>query len=54
MEEIQFSPLKNPNAISIILQEDGNYKAYAQKYGTMVEVRDVSPESVLALILTHK
>jgi len=46
-----FNPHINPDAISIIKQKDGNYKAYGQKFGKVIEVRGISPETVLALLL---
>jgi hypothetical protein len=53
MDKIEFSPAKNPNAIAIIREEDGNYKGYAQKNGEVIEVREVGPETVLQKLLTH-
>lgn len=52
-KEIEYNPEKNPNVISLIKQEDGNWKGYTQKFGKMVEVRDIGPETVLQLLLTH-
>lgn len=49
----EHDPLKNNNAISIIKQEDGNYKGYIVKYGKLVEVREIDPQSVLQRLLTH-
>lgn len=53
-KEINYNPHTNQNVISIILQEDGNYKGYAQRHGKMVEVRAISPETVLQMLLTHE
>ena len=53
MESIEHNPTKNHKAISIILQEDGNYKAYAHKNDKDIEVRGVDPNTVLNMILTH-
>ena len=41
-------------AYFIARQEDGNYKGWALIRGEVVEVRDVGPETVLQLLLTHK
>lgn len=48
-----FDPHKNPEAISIIRQKDGNYKLWGQKFGKMIELRGVKPEDVLGEFLTH-
>jgi hypothetical protein len=48
-----YSPEINDKAISIIQQEDGNWKGYTQKFGKLIEVRDVGPDAVLQRLLTH-
>ena len=48
-----FNPVKNPDVISIIKQEDGNYKAFGQRFGHMIEKRGVKPEDVLVELLTQ-
>jgi hypothetical protein len=53
MEEIDFNPSTNENAIAIIRQEDGNYKGYAQKFGKLIEVRTGDPQSALVALITH-
>ncbi len=52
-QEASFSPLNNKNVISIIKQEDGNYKGWINKFGKLIEVRGISPDEVLRLLLTH-
>lgn len=52
-ELLSFSPRKNPKAIAIVQQEDGNWKGYAQKFGKVIEVREIGPDTVLQMILTH-
>ena len=47
------NPEKNEKAISLIEQEDGNWKGFAMKFGKLVEVREVKPEDCLLKILTH-
>jgi len=49
----EFNPSVNPKAISIIEQEDGNWKGYAQKFGKLIEVREISPNDCLVKLLTH-
>lgn len=48
-----YNPAKNPKAISIIEQPDGNWKGKALRNGTMVEVRAGDPNWVLQMIVTH-
>lgn len=49
----EFDPEKNADVIAIIKQADGNYIGYAQKFGKVVQVRDIGPETVLQRLLTH-
>lgn len=48
-----FNPSKNHEAISIIRQEDGNYKGYMFKNGKLIEVREGDPNTVLNMLITH-
>ena len=48
----EFDPIKNPKAISIIQQEDGNFKLFGQRNGKMYEIRAGKPEDCLAEYLT--
>ena len=52
LEKVEFSPLKNENVISIIKQDDGNYRGYMHKNGKLVQVRQGEPNTVLQLLLT--
>lgn len=51
--DAEFNPSKNPKAISIVQQEDGNYKGYAFKFGKIITVREVKPEDALVMLITH-
>jgi len=53
MKPINYNPAENPNVISIIKQEDGNYKGYMQKNGKLIEVREIGPETALQSLLVH-
>lgn len=53
MEDKHYNPHKNKDVISIIRQEDGNYKAWTQKDGKIVEVRTSDPQSALLALITH-
>lgn len=48
-----YNPSKNPKAISLIEQEDGNWKGEAFRYGKLVEVRAGDPNTVLTMLITH-
>lgn len=52
-KEQEFDPHKNPEAISIIRQKDGNFKLWGQRFGKMIELRAVKPEDCLGEFLTH-
>ena len=47
------NPFENPNAISLVKQSDGNWMGYAQRFGKVVEVREVKPEDCLLKLITH-
>lgn len=53
-ESNPYNPNLHPEVISIIRQPDGNYKGYGQKFGKVVEVREIGPETVLQKLLTHE
>lgn len=48
-----YDPHKNPKAIAIIQQADGNWTAEGQRFGKMVRIRGGAPHSVLEGLLTH-
>lgn len=48
-----YNPAKNAKAISILEQEDGNWKGEAVRNGKLVEVRAGDPNTVLLMIITH-
>lgn len=52
MEQPNYNPEENPKAISIIQQEDGNWKGYMQKFDKLIVVRDYDPQIVLQKLLT--
>ena len=52
LEKLEFSPLKNNDAISIIKQKDGNYRGWMHKNGKLIQVRQSEPNTVLQLLLT--
>lgn len=52
--EIVYDPHINPKAVSLIQQPDGNWKGEMQRFGKVVEVRGIGPETVLQMLLTHE
>lgn len=52
LEKVEFSPLKNDQAISIIQQPDGNWRGWMKKNGKLIQVRQIDPGTVLNLMLT--
>ena len=52
MTKTEHDPNKNYKAISIIQQEDGNYKAWMTKYGKVIEIRAGDPMTALQMLLT--
>lgn len=50
---ISFDPAENPKAISIVQEEDGNWRGYMRKFGKVITVRQGDPQIVLQMLLTH-
>lgn len=48
------NPNKNIRAISIVLQDDGNYIGLTQKNGKLIRERAGDPHTVLELLITHE
>lgn len=53
LKKIKFSPITNPKVISIIQQEDGNYKGFTQKNGKLIQVREGDPTTVVQALIVH-
>jgi len=51
--EIFYKSVAKENCFFIAKQDDGNYKGWTIKHGKVVEVRDIGPETVLKLLMTH-
>lgn len=49
----QYDPAHNPDVICLMRQDDGNWKGMTQRYGILVEVRQISPMSVLEYLTVH-
>ena len=50
---IEHNPYKNHNAISVIQQEDGNWKGYMHKHGKDLVVREATPSDCIVKLITH-
>lgn len=53
IKKLQGNPLKNPNAILLVKQEDGNWRGFMNKSGKVVQVRVVDPGTALQELITH-
>lgn len=49
----ELNPEKNKDVIVIARQEDGNWKCWGQKFGKVIEVREISPGSCLERFISH-
>ena len=52
MNKIEDVVKKNPECIVVEKCEDGNYRATAWKFGKIISVRGVGPQTVIEMILT--
>lgn len=50
---IEWNPHINHNVISLVRQDDGNWKGTMWRNGQMIEVRQISPGAVLEYLLVH-
>lgn len=48
---IEYSPHKNPKAISLIEQPDGNWIGEMFKFGKIITARDIGPTDVLVRLI---
>ena len=48
-----YNPETNENVISLIKQEDGNWKGYHKRFSKLIEVREAKPEDCLLRLMTH-
>ena len=53
MDKFIWDPSENADVISLVKQADGNWKGFAQKFGNLIEVREVGPQDCLSALLTH-
>lgn len=52
-KKTDIDPATNTDVILLMRQPDGNWIGKTQRFGKLVEVRDVGPETVLQLLITH-
>lgn len=53
LKAIAWDPQKNHDAITIIKQQDGNWRGFMWKDGKFIQVRQSDPGIVMQLLLTH-
>lgn len=53
MENVVWDPRLAPGVIALVPQPDGNWRGFTVKNGTLVQVRQGDPNTVLNLLLTH-
>lgn len=53
LKKVKWNPTTNKNAITLIKQEDGNWRGFMQKNGKFIQVRQGDPGTVLSLLLVH-
>lgn len=54
IEAIEGNPTKNKDAVLLVKQEDGNWRGFMKKSGTLVQARQSDPQIVLQMLLTHE
>lgn len=52
-EDSYYNPEKNPKAISIVQEEDGNWRGKINRKGIVLESRNNDPQTVLMELITH-
>lgn len=48
-----YNPSKNKDVICLVKQVDGNWKLWAQKFGKLIEVREISPMACVEKFLVY-
>jgi hypothetical protein len=48
-----WNPNLNDKIISLRLEEDGNWKGFKLRNGTLLETREATPDHALVKLLTH-
>jgi len=57
LEEIQsleLHPLSNKDVISLVKQEDGNWRGFTVKDGKLIQERQGDPQTVLQMLIIHE
>lgn len=53
VSKLEGNPLRNPNAVLLEKQPDGNWRGFMMKNGKLVQERQVDPGTVMAMLITH-
>lgn len=54
VRKLDGNPLVNHDAILIVKQEDGNWRGFMWKNNKLIQARQVDPNTVLQLLITHE
>lgn len=52
-DDTEFNPSKNHDVISLHKDKDGNWTGKMWKFGMLVVIRDIGPETVVQALLVH-
>lgn len=53
IDKLMCHPAVNHDSIVVVRQPDGNYRGFAFKNGSLIQVRAGDPLTVLNLLITH-
>lgn len=53
LKKVVWNPARNKDAIVIIKQPDGNFRGFMHKNGKLIQARQVDPNTVLNMLITH-
>lgn len=54
VKTLDLHPLTNKDVISLVKQEDGNWRGFTVKAGKLVQERQGDPGTVLQMLITHE
>lgn len=53
LKQLNWDPQLNQNVITIMRQDDGNYRGFTQKNGKFIQTRQSDPGVVMQMLITH-
>lgn len=54
LKKVKWNPSINKDAITIIKQPDGNYRAFMWLHGKLTQIRAGDPNTALNMLITHE